>query len=78
LSLTIETFDFVATSNPTGESAEKNILASVDSMSIMQKGQTNNGLEETSKSQHKKEWNDALSSSTIATTRCTRNPANAG
>jgi hypothetical protein len=34
------------------EAAEKTFLVSVDSMSIMQKGQNNIGLEETSQSQH--------------------------
>jgi hypothetical protein len=35
----IENLEFMATSNPAGGPAEKTFLASVDSMSIMQKAQ---------------------------------------
>jgi hypothetical protein len=41
----------MATSNPAGEAAEKTFLASVDSMSIMQKAQNDISLEESSQSQ---------------------------
>jgi hypothetical protein len=49
-----ENLEFMATSNPAGEAAEKTLLASVESMSVMQKVQTDTDLEESSQSQQQR------------------------